>query len=585
MRYLAAGLIYVAVSTVVALLFGMAAGGLDYGIAVIALLGGALASVSASYAVPQERGTDRFRPSIWFWLTAIVFALFALRSFCWLIYYDGEDVRVQSPNNLGDLGLHLTYIKTFANGVALWPDSPLYVDSKLRYPAGLDLFNAIFDYIGFDLRHQLVVTGLLASLATFYGFYKWSGTFGVAGFLFNGGLIGYRYFRTFRFLDYQGASNISWKSIPLSMFVTQRGLLYAIPAGLVLLWHWRLKYGDKSQKIYLPSWIEYVLYATLPLFHVHTWLALNVVLVMLFLGRSEARKPLALLAASAFLPAAFFGWLITDRFHAASVLKWQPGWTQNNGEFAMPFFWFWLINFGIFLPLAFGLVILVAQQEWNKGGSFPLSTDALFLAAAAIIFMITCLFKTAPWEWDNTKILIWAYFIALPLLWGVLLENLTLLPRAAVCFALFFSGFVSLIGGLAAGRPGFSFANRAELDYVAAATRPLPVEARYAAFPTYNHPLLLSGHKVVCGYPGHLWTQGIDYGPVESKLHSLMMGDGDWMNIARELRVRYLFWGSEEATNYAGSARPWEKQLTVVARGNWGAIYDFGKQASYPLTK
>ena len=63
----------------------------------------------------------------------------------------------------------------------------------------------------------------------------------MAGFLFNGGLAGFEFFQTHQFIDYQ-AERIAWKSIPLTMFVTQRGLLYAIPAGLLLLLHWRRKY-------------------------------------------------------------------------------------------------------------------------------------------------------------------------------------------------------------------------------------------------------------------------------------------------------------------------------------------------------
>ena len=38
--------------------------------------------------------------------------------------------------------------------------------------------------------------------------------------------------------------------------------------------------------------------------------------------------------------------------------------------------------------------------------------------AATVIFVIANCVKLAPWEWDNTKILIWAYFIALPFLLG-----------------------------------------------------------------------------------------------------------------------------------------------------------------------
>src|SRR4030095_17005271 len=257
---------------------------------------------------------------------------------------------------------------------------------------------------------------------------------------------------------------------------------------------------------------------------------------------------------------------------------------------------FWLFNFGIFLPLGIALVGLIAQKEWNErfapgaSGSplnhlsirvilpkFELTTDFAFLVAAALIFLLTISVKTAPWEWDNIKLLIWAYFITLPILWNRMLVRWPLPARAGTCLILFFSGFVSLIGGLAAGRPGYQFANRSEIDFVAVAVRRLPIEARFAGFPTYNHPLLLNGRKMVCGYPGHLWTQGIqDYATVEDQLRSLMLGQGDWKKTARELKVRYLFWGNMEKANYAERTRPWEKQLPLIAQGGWGSIYDFG---------
>ena len=73
----------------------------------------------------------RYR-SVWFWAVAVCFAVFAVRSFVWLLYIDGSELKIQSPNNLGDLSLHVTLIKNFANGVALWPDNPIFVFSKLR---------------------------------------------------------------------------------------------------------------------------------------------------------------------------------------------------------------------------------------------------------------------------------------------------------------------------------------------------------------------------------------------------------------------------------------------------------------------
>ncbi|PYL01336.1 MAG: hypothetical protein DME32_09265 [Verrucomicrobia bacterium] len=592
MRLLSAGLLYVAISTVMAVLLGENAGGLSPGVSFVSLIAGAATALATFFLMPpppaqptlaaaKEDPILKYR-SIWLCLVGFVFAMFAVRSFCWLLFFAGENINIQSPFNLGDLGLHITYVKTFANGVAMWPESPIYVYSQLRYPAGIDLFNGLLTNLGFDLRQQLVATGLLASLATFYALYRWGGTFTVAGFLFNGGIAGFQFLDTHKFLDYQGTSHVSWKSIPLTMFVTQRGLLYAIPAGLLLLWQWRSKYDSEpgKQEQLLPVWAEYILYATMPLFHVHTFIALSIVLLVLFLTRPDSRLPLFKLVSAAVLPAVFFVWLTTDRMRAGSILEWHFGWTQTVGDFKMEFFLFWLFNFGAFLPLAIALVWIVAQQESVRfrSGKLELSIDAAYLAAAVLIFLLSICVKTAPWEWDNIKLLIWAYFITLPLLWERLLLRWPVPARVGTCLILFFSGFVSLIGGLAVNKDGYEFANRSEIDFVAAAVRRLPVEARFAGFPTYNHPLLLNGRKMVCGYGGHLWTQGINSTDVESKLRNLMLGQGDWKKAARELEVRYLFWGKLEKANYVTSTKPWEKQLPLVAQGDWGSIYDFGSE-------
>jgi hypothetical protein len=592
MRLLSAGLIYVAISTVAAVLLAEVAGRLNPGVSFFALMAGATAALATFFLMPPPPARTpvssttadpllKYR-SVWLCLVGFVFAMFAVRSFCWLLFFASENINIQSPFNLGDLGLHITYIKTFANGVVMWPESPIYVYSQLRYPAGIDLFNGLLTNLGFDLRHQLIATGLLASLATFYALYRWGGTFTVAGFLFNGGIAGYQFLDTHKFLDYQGTPHVAWKSIPLTMFVTQRGLLYAIPTGLLLLWQWRSKYGSEEQKQLLPVWAEYILYATMPLFHVHTFIALSIVLLVLFLTRPASRLPLLKLVGAAVLPAVFFVWLTTDHMRAGSILDWHFGWTQTVGDFKMEFFLFWLFNFGAFLPLAIALVWIVAQQEGDRprSGKLELSIDAAYLAAAILIFLLSLCVKTAPWEWDNIKLLIWAYFITLPILWERLLRRWPAPARAGVCIIMFFSGFVSLIGGLGANKGGYELANRSEVDFVAAAVRRLPVEARFAGFPTYNHPLLLNGRKMVCGYGGHLWTQGINSTDVENKLRNLMLGQGDWKKAARELQVRYLFWGNLEKANYAASTRPWEKQLPLVAQGGWGSIYDFGSETT-----
>ncbi len=551
-----------------------------------------------TFAVEARRWSYR---SVWFWLLAACFAVFALRSFCWLIYWDGNDVKVQSPNNLGDLSLHLTYIKHFASGVPLWPDNPIEPFSKLRYPAGVDIFNALLTCLGVDVIRGLVWVGLLASIATFYAFYRWGGNFGIAAFLFNGGLVSFPVFESFKFLDYQGANNIAWKSLALSMFVTQRGVLYAFPVGLLLLYQWRVRFfpeyaepardpamddhsGPVSSPVRrppLPFWVEVALYATLPLYHSHTFIALSLVLAFLFvLGDWNIRRRCLLLVGLALLPAIFCVWITTDYFHAGSFIKWQPGWVQKTGDMAMPFLSFWLLNFGAWVPLVLFFVGIIAVTVWRQARSpdFKISPTVAFLIPAIAIFLLGYLVKLAPWEWDNIKIIVWAYFIILPFLWTDLIVHWPVSLRIVIFLALFWSGFVTLLGGLAAGKNGFGIANREELDAVGVAVRKLPAEARYAGWPTWGHPVLLQGRKMVLGYPGHLWTQGFDFADTNNKLQTMMLGAPNWKEIARSLHARYLFWGREEKTNYAASKRPWEREAALVANGDWGAIYDVESQ-------
>src|SRR5207245_1470513 len=78
-------------------------------------------------------------------------------------------------------------------------------------------------------------------------------------------------------------------------------------------------------------------------------------------------------------------------------------------------------------------------------------TARAFVFPAALIFLIACVVMFAPWDWDNTKIMIWSYLVVLPFLWSHLIARFDAPLRVAICFFLFFSGFVSLFGGLGQG--------------------------------------------------------------------------------------------------------------------------------------
>lgn len=567
MRWIIAYLAGIASSVVSATLMGFLFKGLSREVAFTSLFIG----LTICFYIFKHK--ERFLISLenkkldfWSIFTIVIFILFSLKAYLWLIYKVGDSIRISSPNNLGDISLHINYIQYLANDVSFWPDNSIFVSGKTQYPIGIDLFNSLLVLIGVDLFCSLIWVGLIGALATGFALFTWGRAFALAGFLFNGGLAGFTFFQTFTFADYQ--SELAWKSIPLTMLITQRGLLYALPAGLLLLSSWRYRFfnteGDSKEdsKVILPLWIEVLLYSSMPIFHVHTFIFLSLLLGIWFFLLNLQRSQILKLIILSIPLASFFVLLLTDFLRTSSLIYIKLGWMQGNENFLL----FWLLNFGIFLPLVIFLSTKLIQSREKRSTS-------LFVFPAVVLFILFCNVMMAPWVWDNAKLLIWSYLILLPFLWNDLISSWNKIVKIIVCFILFFSGFICICGGFPESR-GYELFKPSEVTQVREAIKNLPVEHRFAAFPTYNHPLIYCGRKVVFGYPGWIWSHGYKTKDLEEKFKQLMLGTNNWHKLAQELRIKYLFWGYRESQEYRISTRPWESTSNIVASGSWGAIYD-----------
>ena len=578
MKYLSSTLAFAATSIVVAILLGFLASGLGIWTASGAITCGILA---ASLAWRATQPMPRARPGFWDWLMLAAFALSSLRAFLWVAYSRGDEICVLSPNNLGDLSLHLNLIRYLSTGVSFWPESSILSDAPLSYPLGADLFNSLLEVCGVETIRGLVWTALAGAALTGYALWSWGGAFGIAALLFNGGLAGFAVLRTLQIEDFQ--REIVWKNLFLSMFVTQRGLLFALPAGLFLLNVWRERYFRGANRS-VPFWLQVLLYASMPLFNVHAFLFLSFVLVAIFVtsffnthcehparpgdaqaaGQSaRSHNPIAnrtarevmVLIASAALPATAGILLVTGFFSVSSGIRWHPGWIAAGTGWNL---WIWIWNFGLTLPLSMVLVVALFFDRDFEARCFAWTASALFA--------ICCLFVFAPWEWDNMKLMLWSWLVIAPYLWKKIIAPLRLPARAAVCLALFFSGGVSLIGGLDA-RHGYAIAQRSELDAWRHATADIPSESRFACIADYNHPLILLGRKVACGYEGHLWSHGLDYQERIALLRSSLSGELSWDSSAPFLNVEWVAFRRED---FPTAKAPGD----LPAAEAYGALYD-----------
>jgi hypothetical protein len=526
----------------------------------------------------------------------IVFSLFALRCFLWLAFESGDQLWVFSPNNLGDFALHLTYVRLLANGAPFWPENPIFAGTPLTYPVGMDLFNSLLALLGVDVLRGFIAVALVASGCTMAALWRWGRGFAVAGFLFAGGLLGFAFFGRWEWIDYQSDAAhkdlvVGWKSLPLAIFVTQRGILYALPAGLMLLASWRARFLEPEKSAQrLPLWGEVLLYAAMPVFHLHTFLFLSIIAAWWFLAAMGERMHLLKVVLLALLPATALVWCITGGLSGVSMLGLKPGWMQDSPGYGNPVV-FWLLNFGV-LPFFVGWLVVRIFQNGD-------TRNALLVFPAVAIFLTCCVVKFAPWEWDNTKLMLWSYLAVLPVIWDELLRRRPGWVKSIACVLLFGSGAISLFGGMAghsvnegdtaesraqAEKPqiGYPMAVRSEMAGLTEGVRGIAIADRFIAHPTYNHPLLLTGHLLVMGYEGHAWSHGLDFRERFQVVESILRGEEGWRENATKLGARWLFWGSQEEDAYPNSTEPWRESCRLYTSGPWGEIYDLTQPAIPP---
>jgi hypothetical protein len=303
-------------------------------------------------------------------------------------------------------------------------------------------------------------------------------------------------------------------------------------------------------------------WGVLPLVHLHTFLLVSLLYAAWAVGarRVAAARPAL---AWALVPASWSVWQVTDGFRAASLVGWKPGWVMGTMGSANPLA-FLLVNFGLFLPLAL-LALAWAVRERRR-------EETLVLGPALAIFASLFLVRLAPWAWDNTKVLLWCYVVALPPIGTLVLGRLARPWRAVLVVGLLFSGAVSVLGASLGPDPRLEILDRAEYDGVCRALAGVRT-GRVATVQTFNHPVALCGRPIVAGYAGHLWSHGLDAAPVERRLGRLMRGEPEWREDARALGVTHVFWGSREQLAWPASRRPWLSGGPPAAAGAWGALY------------
>lgn len=559
----------IALSSLIAIIFALIGGSLGPVSSGIALILGFVASYFISRADsvsktlfidPKNRSTE----TLWLERVLVVFIMYmCYRHFLYMFYEVGSEYKTLNPNNYGDLPLHINYIRQIARGASFPWINPSFSLDLLRYPLGIDLYNALWEAVGVRLPAHLFIVGLVCCAMIVRLVRIAASWWGLVALFLSGGFAGWTQTNHTAFEIQAG---LAWKNIFLSVITTQRGFLFALPAGLYLIL--------RARKLEKLSWTFGLMWGLLAFFHLHTFAIISLILAGESLLRKDLKRFLKTLLIAVPI-GSIFVFYSTLGLKSSSFVRWQWGWTNTQNNFVT----YLNYNFGPYLYLAIGAAVYFAtmayfqrnKEDHHETTSYSEISHRYLLHLGLFILFFNLI--VAPWDWDNIKVLIWPYLL---MAGGWATLNAQLKPGVQVLLAavLGYSGLTAVLPTLVSTAGATAIYQQGELAKVRAALSKVPHGAVFLAATSHNHALTFFGRERAIGYEGHLWSHGIPAQDQVAKLKRIFNDDPAWRELARELRVTHIYWGNEERTSFGHQARSWQLPENNVSSVEDIAIYE-----------
>jgi hypothetical protein len=250
-----------------------------------------------------------------------------------------------------------------------------------------------------------------------------------------------------------------------------------------------------------------------------------------------------------------------------SFLAWQFGWDSDEEEAfgskpvgnqpidtkpplkawvkrAPYVIWFWLKNTGLFIPL------LIAALLWRREDYLVSRRLLLFYLPFTLCFLIPNFVKLAPWVWDNVKVIFYWWIASAPIV-ALFLARLWEGRTWHRVMAATLLVVLTLAGGLdvfplLTGQGKYQEFDRDGIVFAETIKAQTPPRATILHAPIHNTPIFLTGRRSLMGYPGHIWTHGLDYGQLENEIKRIYAGAPDAANLLSKYHVDYVVIGPAE---------------------------------------
>jgi hypothetical protein len=500
-------------------------------------------------------------------------------------------------NNYGDLPFHLSVITRFAFGQNYPPEDPTFAGARFTYPFLTDFVSAIFVRLGATLRQSLFIENWIIGVALVGVLHRFglqlvrnraAAILTPVLVILNGGFGWWMLFGdvnksdsgVFHVLNHLEHSYTilpdvtqgwRWGNAVTSLLVPQRGFLLGIPLAVIVFTQWwQARHSAKNEEPSAKSQqrkaknknnrtktsvtqtdsLPFALSSLparrmlaagcvaglLPLVHAHSFIAtMGVGAVLALINIKRWREWLGFFVVASLIAGPQLFWST----HGSAVstrafIGWEFGWGHGAENVSV----FWLKNTGVFIPL------LVLALLWKTDSYLVSRKLLLFYLPFTLCFIIPNVIKFAPWIWDNIKILFYWWIASAPIV-ALLIAKLWEGTRFSRVMAATLLVMLTLAGALDVfaliSRQGeYQEFDRDGVTFAAAIKQQTPARATILHAPIHNTPIFLTGRRSVMGYPGHIWTHGIDSGPRENEIKQIYGGAPNAPSLLAKYRVDYV---------------------------------------------
>lgn len=489
-------------------------------------------------------------------------------------------------NNLGDLPFHMQAISSFSQGHNFPPQDPTYSGVRFAYPFLVDVEAAMLIHCGAsmisaiwlqDMVLALAMVGLLHYFTLLLTRSRLAGVIAPLLVLFSGGLGWTWIFNDVRNSDHgllpmlaslprdytiAPDSIFRWGNSLTTLFVPQRSILLGVPVALLIFCQWWLMLNDTERPSRRRMLAAGLLAGLLPLIHAHTFLVvMGVGACLALIFRSSWRNWIWFFAPAVLLALPQVVWLASSGINTQSYLGWQLGWVHKDANAV----WFWLVNTGLFIP-----ALLIALFWRDKNFSLP-KRLLWFYLPFVFCFIIPNVMKLAPWDWDNIKVLFYWYVASVPLVALLLARGLRQKSgwrwiAAGALTAMLLSGGLDVLRVITGTTPQREFTIN-DISVANAISEKTAPQALVLHAPTYNSPVFLTGRHSLLGYPGWMFSRGLEYQQRTADISAIYSGAPDAAELMRRYHVNYVLIGPEELSTLKVNEQFWSQYPEVAQAG------------------